>query len=157
MSYVHHPHPHIEARKREGPIKSALDHEHVREHVGSFNDWLGLKVTRIVGTMWCAYAFACISLSSLPSTLAQHSLNLDVQWIAQTFLQLVLLSVILVGQNIQARASDKRSEQTYKDAEAVLHEALEIQRHLAEQDKALTTLTARETHGGTRIDALPAD
>lgn len=47
--------------------------------------------------MWCAYVFCAISLTSLPSTLALHSINADVQWVAQTFLQLVLLSVILVG------------------------------------------------------------
>jgi hypothetical protein len=56
---------------------------------------------------------------------------------------LVLLPVIIVGQNIQARAADKRSESTYKDAEAVLHEAMQIQAHLAEQDKALSDIMAK--------------
>jgi hypothetical protein len=63
-----------------------------------------------------------------------------VAWIAQTFLQLVLLPIIIVGQNIQAAASDKRAEDTYKDAEAVLHEAVEIQKHLAAQDAAITEI-----------------
>src|ERR1039458_1917529 len=48
------------------------------------------------------------------------------------------LLVNLGGQNIQAGASDKRAEDTYKDAEAVLHEAIEIQKHLASQDAAIT-------------------
>jgi hypothetical protein len=48
-----------------------------------------------------------------------------------------------VGQNIQAKAADKRSESTYKDAEAVLHEALQIQAHLAEQDKQLQAIVAK--------------
>ena len=52
--------------------------------------------------MWCAYIFAAIAFTSLPSILAQHSVNADVQWTAQTFLQLVLLSVIMVGQKVQA-------------------------------------------------------
>jgi len=56
---------------------------------------------------------------------------------------LVLLPVIIVGQNLQGRAADKRSEQTYKDAEAVLHECLEIQRHLAEQDQRLADIISR--------------
>jgi hypothetical protein len=60
-----------------------------------------------------------------------------IAWIAQTFLQLVLLSIIIVGQNIAAASSDKRSEITYKDAEAILSEALEIQRHLQSQDETL--------------------
>ena len=50
-----------------------------------------------------------------------------IAWIVQTFLQLVLLSIIIVGQNIAAAASDARSENTFKDAEAILSEALEIQ------------------------------
>ena len=50
----------------------------------------------------------------------------------------MLLPVIIVGKNVQAAASDKRAEDTYKGAEAVLHEALEIQKHLASQDEAIT-------------------
>jgi hypothetical protein len=54
----------------------------------------------------------------------------------------LLLPVIIVGQNLQAKASDKRAENTYKDAEAVLHEAMEIQKHLAAQDVVLSGLAA---------------
>jgi hypothetical protein len=57
-----------------------------------------------------------------------------------TFLQLVLLSVIIVGQNVLAAAADKRSEAPYNDADAVLHEAVKIQEHLAAQDKVLGDL-----------------
>jgi hypothetical protein len=70
--------------------------------VSRTNDKIALAVTNGVSTMWCAYIFAGISLTSLPSTIASHSLNADVQWVAQTFLQLVLLSVIMVGQRVQA-------------------------------------------------------
>jgi len=56
-------------------------------------------------------------------------------------LQLVLLSIIIVGQNIMAAAADKRSEDTYQDADATLHEAAEIQKHLLVQDRVLTGLT----------------
>lgn len=69
------------------------------------NDRIALAVTNGVSTMWCAYAFAVIALTSLPSTLAQRSVNADVQWVAQTFLQLVLLSVIMVGQKVQAQST----------------------------------------------------
>jgi hypothetical protein len=54
----------------------------------------------------------------------------------------VLLPVIIVGQNLQANASDKRAAQTYEDAEAVLHEALQIQQHLVAQDAVLAHLIA---------------
>ena len=62
------------------------------------------------------------------------------QWISHTFLQLVLLSVIIVGQNITSQASDKRAEMTYKDAEATFYEAQQIQDHLQAQDAAMSTL-----------------
>ena len=43
------------------------------------------------------------------------------------FLQLVLLSVIIVGQNVLAAVADKRAEATCNDADALLHEAVKIQ------------------------------
>src|SRR5258708_8689415 len=90
--------------------------------------------------MWCAYAFTALALVSLPSAIASHNAVTLVSWISQTFLQLVLLSVIIVGQNVLAAAADKRSEATYNDAAAVLHEAVMIQEHLTAQDKLLGTL-----------------
>jgi hypothetical protein len=63
----------------------------------------------------------------------------------QTFLQLALLPIIIVGQNVQAAAADRRAEDTYKDAEAVLHEAIEIQKHLEAQDIVLERLIAVAT------------
>jgi len=72
-----------------------------------FNDWLAIKITDVVGSMWCAYIFTAIALISLPSAIATHNLITIVSWVAQTFLQLVLLSVILKGQNIQGERSEK--------------------------------------------------
>ncbi len=105
-----------------------------------FNAWFAVKVTNGVGTMWCAYAFAALALISLPQAISSHSAVTLVSWVSQTFLQLVLLSVIIVGQNVLAAAADKRSEATYNDADAVLHEAVKIQEHLQAQDAVLTTL-----------------
>ncbi len=90
--------------------------------------------------MWCAYAFAVLALLALPDALASNSLLPLIQWLSQTFIQLVMLSVIMVGQNVQSRASDKRAEATWQDADAILHEALQIQDHLKAQDDALADL-----------------
>jgi len=81
--------------------------------------------------------FTVIALISAPSAFSSANLLTIISWIAQTFLQLVLLPIIIVGQNVQARAADKRSEQTYSDAEAILHECLQLQAHLEAQDKIL--------------------
>lgn len=93
--------------------------------------------------MWCAYAFAVLAIVSLPAAVASQSPVILVAWVSQTFLQLVLLSVIIVGQNIQATASDRRAQDTYADAEAVLAQSEQIQAHLAAQDAALEAMAAR--------------
>ena len=98
--------------------------------------------------MWCAYAFAAIALISLPQAIKSHDAVTLVSWVSQTFLQLVLLSVIIVGQNVLAAAADKRSEATYNDADAVLHEAVKIQEHLPVQDTVLSDLI-------DKVQALP--
>lgn len=102
-----------------------------------FNDWLAIHITKIVGTMWCAYAFAGLALISLPSAIRGGTATL-VSWIAQTFLQLVLLSIIMVGQNIAAKKSDRQLEQTYRDSEELL-KINEAMRQLLQTNTELTT------------------
>jgi len=104
---------------------------------------LAVKITNGVGSMWCAYAFAAIALVSLPQAISSHNAVTLVSWISQTFLQLVLLSIVIVGQNVLATASDRRAESTFENAEAVLHEARQIQQHLRDQDTALADIVER--------------
>ena len=106
------------------------------------NGRIGLLITTLVGTMVCGYVFAIIALISLPSAVTSHNLTVIIAWVSSNFLQLVLLPVIIVGQNLQAKATDVRGMQTYEDAEAVLHEAVQIQQHLAAQDAVLGQLIA---------------
>ena len=107
-----------------------------------FNARFGLRITLVVGTMWMAYIFTVIALFALPDAIKQGTYFIIV-WLSSSFLQLVLLPIIIVGQNIQARAADKRSEDTYKDAEAVLKESEEIQKHLLAQDLAISSILER--------------
>jgi len=98
-----------------------------------FNRVVGRAITSAVATMWCAYIFALIALISLPQAIQEsfsggfHPLPI-ITWIAQTFLQLVLLSIILYGQNLLSEAADARAEATFrntKSAERRLSEILE--------------------------------
>jgi hypothetical protein len=73
------------------------------------NAKIAVFLTNIVGSMWCAYVFAVIALIGLPPALKPGGEGI-IAWIAQTFLQLVLLSVIMVGQNVQSVSSDLRSQ-----------------------------------------------
>lgn len=145
------PHPHTEKRKETGPPKvaAAVAQVHGPGLIGRINAKVGLKITLIVGTMWCAYLFTLLALVSAPSALKTGDSIIIVAWIAQTFLQLVLLPIIIVGQNVQAAAADARSQATYDDAAAVLEEAKQIQAHLEAQDtaieKILAGITARNT------------
>ena len=108
--HLHIPHPHLELRKRF--LKT-------QQETADFNSHLAVRITNIVGTMWCAYAFAALALISFPAALKAGTATL-VAWFAQTFLQLVLLSIIMVGQKVAAEKSDRQLEQTYMDAEALL-------------------------------------
>ncbi len=74
--------------------------------VEGFNAKLAVLITQGVGTMACAYLFAAIALLSLPSAIKSGQIIIIVAWVAQTFLQLVLLSIIMVGQRVQSLSSD---------------------------------------------------
>jgi hypothetical protein len=78
-----------------------------------FNRRLAVLVTSSVGTMACAYIFAAIALISLPKAIASHDVIVIVSWIAQTFLQLVLLSIIMVGQQISSEKVDQQISETH--------------------------------------------
>lgn len=136
--FTHVPHPHIALRRQRAPVTRAQLHPHDTA-LQRFNTWVACKITGAVGTMWCAYLFAGLALVSLPEAIRGGTATL-VAWVAQTFLQLVLLSIIIVGQKVDGAAADKRALDTYNDAEAILHEAAQIQEHLAAQDAALTRL-----------------
>ncbi|MHB2000719.1 MAG: hypothetical protein ACYCSI_11135 [Solirubrobacteraceae bacterium] len=103
--------------------------------VEGFNAKLAVVITHGVGSMACAYVFCLISLTSLPAVLISagaipkgdvpHFLQsagliLIISWVAQTFFQLVLLSVIMVGQDVQSIAADARAENTFNDTQAIL-------------------------------------
>jgi hypothetical protein len=112
------------------------------ERVG-VNGKIAVFITTVVGTMWTAYAFAALALLSLPAAIYSGDVIVIVAWIAQTFFQLVLLPVILVGQNVGARAADKRSVQVYRDTEAILLQTQQLHAHLDAQDKTITGLLKR--------------
>ncbi len=86
-----------------------------KQHKDSLSllDRVALFITAIVGTMWCAIVFTIIACISLPQAIHGGTAT-TISWIAQTFLQLVLLSIIMVGQNLQSRHSELRADADYK-------------------------------------------
>ena len=149
-------HPRAEELHAGQPVKTVdLRKVHHQNVFVRFNARFGLKVTLVVGTMWAAYLFTVIALFALPSAIKQGTYFIVV-WLSSSFLQLVLLPIIIVGQNIQAAAADKRAEDTYKDAEAVLKEAAEIQQHLLAQDDAISSIVERIEALVAQLEARPA-
>lgn len=81
--------------------------------VGQFNARVAVGITKRVGTMWAAYLFTLLALISFPQAMRAFlhgDLVTGVAWVAQTFLQLVLLPIIIVGQNVISAAQDARAE-----------------------------------------------
>ena len=136
IDFAHHPHPHTEQRKLKAPPKVA------DEHIG-FNGRLGAAITRSVGTMWAVYVALFIQVSWMAlATLGIWEFKRDPYPFAfllflSNIVQLLLMFVIMVGQQVLGAAADKRAVVTYQDAEAILHECLQMQEHLHAQDKAI--------------------
>jgi hypothetical protein len=107
------------------PLPANVNQTH-KEKLGPL-DRFGVVITRAVGTMVAAILFTILALISLPAALASHNTIVIVAWIAQTFLQLVLLPIIIVGQNIQGKHTEvmadeefKTTQTTYKDLEHLI-------------------------------------
>jgi hypothetical protein len=81
--------------------------------INSFNQKIASKITSFVSTMRCAYIFAAIALISLPAAIKSGDPIVIVAWVAQTFLQLVLLSIIMVGQDASSKGMQQKIDETH--------------------------------------------
>jgi hypothetical protein len=138
----------IERAKAHRP-RLVLSHDvHPQIHgtgvMGRFNTRLALVITKSVGTMWVAYLFAALALISLPAAIASGETIVIVAWIAQTFLQLVLLPIIIVGQNVIQAANDARAEADHETLTAVHRLTIEVHAINEAQSDILTELRRRQ-------------
>jgi len=111
--------------------------------IGRFNTRVAVIVTKSVGSMWMAYLFALISLIALPAAIMSRDPIIIVAWISQAFLQLVLLPIIIVGQNVQAEASDARALNDHETLIAIHTLTTEIHNINEQQSKILDLLKER--------------
>jgi len=95
------------------------------------NKAVAIGLTKYIGTMTCFWVFCLLALFSLPAVLSgfhvfhsafpaviiKASIIALVAWVAQTFIQLVLLPALMVGQNLQNAAADTRAAKTFEDVE----------------------------------------
>ena len=124
--------------------------------INDFNKSLAAKITSGVATMWCAYVFAAIALISLPNAIRTGDIITIVSWIAQTFLQLVLLSIIMVGQNAASASVEQKITETHeaslgefelaKEARALnQEEILELKKIAADIHRVLKDIERKTT------------
>ena len=124
-----------ELKKLKKPVNANVKH---KENL-TILDRVAVIITSIVGTMWCAIAFTLIALISLPDAIRGGKATI-ISWVAQTFLQLVLLSVIMVGQNLQNKHSEARAD---ADFDVNVKAELEIEtilQHLENQNDILSEI-----------------
>jgi uncharacterized membrane protein len=127
-------HPRVHLRFRHG-------HPRTEHEYAGFNGRLAAWITRRVGSMWTCYA--CVAITAAWMLLGSRPLlGFDpYPYPFMLFLgnvaQLLLIFVILLGQQVLGRTGDRRAVQTFEDAEAILHDCEQIQNHLIAQDRHL--------------------
>ena len=133
-------------------VQGAMEHvpelvqtRHVRAAVqgggamGRFNAAVAVRITRVVGTMYCAYVFTLLALVALPAAIHTGNPTVLVNWLSSNFLQLVLLPIIIVGQNVISTAQDKRAEADHRTLTA-LHRMNVQQLQILEQQQTILGL-----------------
>jgi hypothetical protein len=96
--------------------------------LGKLNERVAIRVTLMVATMECVYAFLILAL--LP--LMDHRLEPAIQYLSSGVLQLVLLPMIMVGQALLGRDAEARARQDHEAIMAEMAELKEIHALLAE-------------------------
>ena len=130
------PHLHVPRLVHRDQIKAQV---HGTGAMGRFNAAMAVLITRIVGTMYCAYAFTVIAFIALPTAIEQGSPTVLINWLSSNFLQLVLLPIIIVGQNVISAQQDARAEADHETLTA-LHQMASHQLEILESQNQILDL-----------------
>ena len=139
--YTHEQHPH-----QPSAVSVADVHEHLKSHDG-FNTRIAVLLTKSVGSMWTAYIFtllAFVGLFGLLGWLNPFTFLLTT-WISQQFLQLVFLPILSVGQSVLGKHQELVTEETAKNTRALLHQIMQVAKHLGAQDEQLLSIGAKSS------------
>lgn len=136
--HIHTPRPHTVRNPN-------LVHAKARQQTGfaGFNARLAVLITRNVGSMQCAYLFACIGIGSLVGLVTGNVVVAAVFGsISSYFLQLVLLPIISVGQEQMSQHAEIQSEEQFRAVQNTEHDSEQMMAHLSAQDSELLKQTA---------------
>lgn len=116
------------------------------EEYQSVNNRIAIILTRSVGSMSTAYLFMFLALIGLFAILGilPPIMALLITWLSQTFIQLVLLPVIMVGQNVLNRKQELQSDESYQTTLKIFHDTEQIMEHLARQDKVIMAIAEKQ-------------
>ena len=121
----------------------------------SVNDRVAAWITARVGSMWTVYI--CLAITAVWMVLGSRQV-LGFDPYPYPFLlflgnvaQLLLIFIILLGQQVLGRSADRRSMYTYEDAEAILVDCEQIQNHLIAQDDHLASCGAIDADEQERL------
>jgi uncharacterized membrane protein len=125
-----------------------------------FNGWLAAAITRKLGTMWTVYV--CVAVTAGWMVLGSRRLfgfdpyPYPFMLFLGNVVQLLLIFIILLGQQVIGRSADRRALQTYLDAEAILQDCVQIQNHLIAQDSHLQSCVELDAEEQRKLSAAAA-
>ena len=145
--YQYEKHPHL-------PRNINIAHTD-EQQAGGFNATFAVWLTKHVGSMWTAYSFAILGIVGLLAILGVLSpiVALLIAWVSQTFLQLILLPIIMVGQNVLGRKSELMAEEQFNTTIKTYHDIEQIMAHLSAQDNELLKQTQAILEIQQRLEA----
>lgn len=138
--FKHTPHPHQPRN-----VNEVQKEEQAAEGP---NTAIAVFLTTRVGTMWAAYSFAVLAIVGLLAILniLPPVVALLVAWGSQTFIQLVMLPIIMVGQNVLGRKSELQADEAFVTTQKTYHDLCEVMEHLSAQDAELLKQTHMIVH-----------
>src|SRR6266566_813015 len=98
--------------------------QEAEQAASGFNTRVAVALTKGVGTMWTAYAFVVLAFIGLFAILGLLNpiVALLVAWASQTFLQLVFLPIIMVGQNVLRRKTELQADEQFSTTMSTYHD-----------------------------------
>lgn len=140
---------HLYTHQRHDHQPANVNEVHAAERL-SLNDRIAVLISKNVGSMICAYAFACIGVGSLVGVITGNTLlALLCGSVSSYFLQLVLLPILALGQNILGRHAQLMAEEQYRTTRRALHDSDQLVAHLSAQD----ALALQDSERLAQIDA----
>ena len=101
------------------------------DKMNKFNDWLAVKISKGVATMWCAYIFAFLAILGFPYI--NLTVQSFIQWLSQTFIQLTMLAILAVGQNVISNKHDETQKMLKQHHEERMKKLDEIHQDIKKQ------------------------